>query len=410
VLRSARGLDFTLDEPVLSGLRRHLRYPGELKEVSEAEFTFWKLNAARSASNSEIFVGEESADDGTSGENSTGKNSKKSSKIDGPIGEASARTIEKSNLSDEDSIMSGRVEDFSDDVLGKSVFLKDITPLGPSSSVRIIPPYDFTHQFRVKPSEAGYPLLKLMVKRFPFRSEKEWLAKIECGNLLVDGKPTDFAQILHANDTISHRNTGVIEPSVPGDLRILFKNEDLIVIDKPAPMPVHAGGRYNKNTAISVLYDLGYEDLHVVHRLDSVTSGLLIFARNPTAANDLQLAFTSGRVEKRYEAIVRGCPPEDEITINKPIKRKNGYVFMCSDDDDARDAQTVFRVLERGENWSRIACEPITGRTHQIRLHLREWGYPIWDDFLYNGEDIGDAHRVLQNRAISLVNVHLRIV
>jgi RluA family pseudouridine synthase len=267
--------------------------------------------------------------------------------------------------------------------------------------VRIVAPYDFTHEFRVKPQEVGQSVIGLLTTRFPFRDAQGWLQKISEGNIQLNGNLTNYGAILQQNDRLSHRNIAVIEPSIPDDIRIIYQNDQLLLIDKPAPMPVHAGGRYNKNTAISVLADMGHSNLHVVHRLDAVTAGILLFAKNNKSANILKDMFINGYVHKFYEAIVRGVPAEDEVTISVGIKRKQGIEFMCSEDADSKPAITRFKVLERGIDWARVGCEPVTGRTHQIRLHLQKWGYPIWDDPLY-GSDVA-----MQNRPISLVSMHL---
>lgn len=281
---------------------------------------------------------------------------------------------------------------------------------GPASPLRIVAPYAFTHRFSVKPNEAGMALIDLLCMRFPFRSAEAWQLRIESGDVRVEEALTTPGHLLRENASITHRNTGVVEPTVPDDLRVLYENDDILLIDKPAPMPVHPGGRYNKNTAISVLREREYEELFVVHRLDSVTSGVMVLARSPRVAHQLQALFIASKLHKRYEAIVAGNPPPGETVIRKAIKRLQGYVYTCSDDDDARDAETRFRVVEQGKGWARVQCEPITGRTHQIRLHLQAWGYPIWDDPVYGPNapaDPFEAAKVMQNRPISLVSLRL---
>ncbi|MCC5925794.1 MAG: RluA family pseudouridine synthase [Bacteroidetes bacterium] len=249
--------------------------------------------------------------------------------------------------------------------------------------VRIVAPYDYTHTFRVKPSEADMRLIELLRYRFPFRNQTAWEQKIQDAYVLLNDAAVEPDQILRQNDRISHRNIAVKEPSIPDDIRILYENKHILLVDKPAPVPVHPGGRYNKNTVISVLDAMGYPNLRVVHRLDAVTAGLLLLAKSADAANQLKDIFINGSVYKYYEAIVHGVPDKDEVTIRAAIKRKHGIQFMCSEDADSKPALTHFKVLERGENWTRVGCEPVTGRTHQIRLHLQQWGYPIWDDPLY---------------------------
>ncbi len=275
--------------------------------------------------------------------------------------------------------------------------------------VRIVEPYDFTHKFRVNPSEAGKELQDILTERLPFRSASVWAERIREGNVYVEGNAVEPGHILSENQRVTHRNTGVIEPSVPDEVQIMAENRFFIMVNKPAPMPTHPGGRYNKNTLISVLEEMGYRNLHIVHRLDSVTSGLLILAKDPESARRFQQALAGGKVRKSYEAIVLGKPEVARIVIRRPIKRKDGYVFTCSDDEDAKSAETRFEVIESHEGWSRVRCEPVTGRTHQIRLHLKEWGHPIWDDPLYGSIEKQVTGQTLQNRGISLVNIEMRL-
>lgn len=288
-------------------------------------------------------------------------------------------------------------------------FVDDYRPA--SLPVRIVPPYDHTYSFRVKDSEAGTSLLELMYNRFPFRPVEDWERRIGSGIVLLNGNSQKAGAIVSKNDIIYHRNIGVVEPSVPDEISIVRKYDDLLVIDKPSPLPMHAGGRYNRNTVVNILDELGFGPLHIVHRLDAVTSGLLILGRTIEFARLFSRAMSDGGIRKKYEAIVRGVPAEDAITIDRGIKRDRGFVFKCSDDHDAKEATTRFKVLYRGAGWSHVACEPITGRTHQIRLHLAEWGYPIWDDSVYNGKVVPSAaNSLIQNRGISLVSMGMELL
>lgn len=273
------------------------------------------------------------------------------------------------------------------------------------SDVSIIEPYDFTHTFAVKPDDDGLNIVEYLHSKFPYRSKLDWQAKIEAGSIECNGRNIDFGTKLVQNDIITHRNIGVKEPSVPGDIRILLNHIEYLIIDKPAPIPMHPGGRYNRNTVVNCLKEKGFDPLFLVHRLDSVTSGAVVLAKNKSTAKKLSELLKSG-IGKTYEAIVTGTPDEDTIRINKGIKRKGGYVFECSDDPDSKSAETVFKVLHRGDGWSHVECIPVTGRTHQIRLHLREWGYPVWNDPLYGlGIKLDNYHSVLQRRAISLTSM-----
>jgi len=249
----------------------------------------------------------------------------------------------------------------------------------------------------------------MMVTRFPFRAEIEWEKRIQNGRVGLNEESAAPDVLLKKSDSVFHHNPKVIEPSVPDEIEILQETDDWIAVYKPAPLPMHPGGRYFKNTLTAMLEDMGYADLKIVHRLDAVTSGIVLFAKTKTFAQRAMTEFAEGRVLKTYFAEVAGVPEENSVIINTPIKRKTGFVFESNPDlTNAKPAETTFTVVERKEDSAIIKCEPKTGRTHQIRLHLEHWGYPIIDDPIYgiNGDK---TSKKAQKTAISLVNAGLVI-
>jgi RluA family pseudouridine synthase len=278
-----------------------------------------------------------------------------------------------------------------------------------SELVSLIAPYEHTHRFRVKESESGLSLVELFALRFPFRDAESWQTKVESGLVGVSEKKADSNYIVHAGEVLFHRNIGVIEPSVPFEIIVIHECEMYLWIDKPAPLPMHSGGRYHRNTVVSLLEERGMGPLFIVHRLDAVTSGLVLLARNERAAASVGTMLESGQPIKTYEAVVRGNPQVDTDLITVGIKRDKGFLFKCSDAEDAKWAQTRVDVIKQGDGWAHVRCTPVTGRTHQIRLHLAHWGYPIWDDQMYNGDYQSDVRRNLrQDRAISLVSLGIQ--
>lgn len=279
----------------------------------------------------------------------------------------------------------------------------------PSRKVRIIEPYAITYRFKVKSEFDGKSLLDLMTTRFPFHGVKVWETKIDKGHVGVNGKEATTHQILSRHDEVYHHNPKVIEPSVPNEVKILQQTDDFLIVYKPAPLPMHPGGRYNKNSLTSILEKQGFENLRIVHRLDAVTSGLVLLARNKDFAQKAMIAFSESKVKKTYFAHVAGIPEEDSVIINTPIRRKTGFVFESELGlKHAKEAITHFEVIERKEHSALIKCTPKTGRTHQIRLHLDQWGYPIIDDPIY-GPDGDKSSKQAQKRAISLLNAGLEI-
>lgn len=274
--------------------------------------------------------------------------------------------------------------------------------------VRITAPYPFTHRFSVHPAHAGSSLLSMMSARFPFNTPKEWEARIVAGKVGVNGLKVFPGYILRENDTVFHFNPAVIEPSVPDEIEILEETSDYLAVFKPAPLPVHPGGRYYKNTLTNMLQEQGFGGLKVVHRLDAVTSGIIIFGKTKEFAQRAMQCFSNNKVAKTYHALVSGVPREPHKVINTPIKRKTGFVFESAPGlEHARSAETRFFVRKSFARSALIRCEPVTGRTHQIRLHLAGWGYPVIDDPVY-GLHGDTSSRQTQNTGISLAGTGLK--
>ncbi|RNC83180.1 MAG: RluA family pseudouridine synthase [Balneola sp.] len=278
-----------------------------------------------------------------------------------------------------------------------------------SRKVRLVEPYPITHEFGVDTEFVGTSLLHLMTTKFPFYPAKEWKQRISSGRVWVQEQKNDPDHILLETDMIYHHNPKVIEPSIPDEIEILEETEDYLIVFKPAPMPMHPGGRYFKNSLSEILKKMGYEDLRITHRLDAVTSGIVLFAKSKGFAKKVMQCFSEGKVAKGYLAQVSGTPKEKTITIDTPIRRKQGFVFETGYDlEGSKEAVTHFEVISKDEDSAVIKCIPETGRTHQIRLHLAEWGYPIIDDPIY-GKDGDESSTTTQNLGISLVSTGLRI-
>ncbi|MGN8225613.1 pseudouridine synthase family protein [Gracilimonas sp. BCB1] len=278
-----------------------------------------------------------------------------------------------------------------------------------SRPIRIVSPYPITYRFKVKSEFEGKSLLNLMTTRFPFHGANVWKVKIKNGHVGVNGEKADACHILSRQDEVYHHNPRVIEPSVPDEVEVLEKNTDYLIVYKPAPLPMHPGGRYNKNSLTTILEEKGFNNLRIVHRLDAVTSGLVLFARNKEFAQKAMVCFSESKVRKTYFAWVSGNPAEKSITIDTPIRRKTGFVFESELGlKHAKEAITHFEVITQNQESAIVKCTPKTGRTHQIRLHLEQWGHPIIDDPIYGiGGD--KSSKRAQKAGISLLNAGLEI-
>lgn len=222
------------------------------------------------------------------------------------------------------------------------------------------------------------------------------------GWLMMDNKPLGLETVITGHGAIHHYNPRVSEPSVPDSVEIIEETDDWLIVNKPAPMPMHQGGRYYKNTLLHVLNEIGYTNLKTVHRLDAVTSGMVLFAKNKQTALLFQSQFSQNKVEKWYYALVKGEMADKQLTVKAPIRRKKGFVFECGNGlKDAKEAVTKIYRVKEGEGVTLVKCVPVTGRTHQIRLHLNYAGLPIVDDPIYGPGGDMSGNR-LQHTAIKL--------
>ncbi|MBL3656725.1 RluA family pseudouridine synthase [Fulvivirga sediminis] len=166
---------------------------------------------------------------------------------------------------------------------------------------------------------------------------------------------------------------------------ILWENEDYIVINKP-PFVSTLSDR-NDDVNILALAKGYHEDAQVGHRLDKETSGALAIAKNPEAYRELSMQFENRKVEKLYHAVSDGIHDFNDLLVDLPIQKlSNGTVRI--DKRSGKDAQTHFQTLKAYRSHTLVACKPVTGRMHQIRIHLAKQGAPIAGDNYYGGEQI----------------------
>lgn len=168
--------------------------------------------------------------------------------------------------------------------------------------------------------------------------------------------------------------------------RILHRDGLMLVIDKPAGLPVHAGpgGSDNLENYFDALRFGLPRAPALAHRLDRDTSGCLVLGRHPKALRKIGKLFSEGRVRKTYWAICKGAPEKLSGTVEAPLKKTaRGAGWRVDIDDEGQRAATSYRVLSRAEGLSFIEARPKTGRTHQIRVHLAHIGAPILGDPQY---------------------------
>ena len=237
----------------------------------------------------------------------------------------------------------------------------------------------------VDPYHGGWALIDFLCDRFRYLEREIWADRIAVGRVRVNGEPGSEALSVHEGDVIEYE-VHVVEPPVDSTYEVAYEDDDLLAVSKSGNIPVHAGGRYFRNTLVAKLReDLGIR-VDLAHRLDRETSGLVVLTKNRDAARALAASFSSGRVEKRYVAIVRGRPSDDEFVIEAPVARVSRDFPVARsvvDHDRGKWARTDFRVVERFREVAVLEARPLTGRRNQIRLHLEFAGHPVVGDKIY---------------------------
>lgn len=198
-----------------------------------------------------------------------------------------------------------------------------------------------------------------------------------------------------------YQRRGVEIKPEPIPLDIVYEDDELLVVNKPAGMVVHPGhGNYSGTLVNALAYYLGrepdpeHDDERMgllVHRIDKDTSGLLVVAKTDAAQIELARQFFHHTIERRYWALVWGNIAEDSGTIDAPIGRDPNDRLrfrVCNDETQGKHAVTHFRVLERLGYVTLVECVLETGRTHQIRVHMNHIGHPLFNDARYGGDRI----------------------
>jgi len=257
-------------------------------------------------------------------------------------------------------------------------------------------PHDHFKPVNVPAQCDGQTLLDALCRVARHIPADVWQQRCNDGLVLNEaGQPALASQTVRAGERFRHKLSSVVEPDVNMLVELLYEDEALIVLNKPAPLPMHAGGRFYRNTLQHVLDSVYYpQKPRPSHRLDANTTGVLVVARTRHFAGQVQPQFARGEVEKVYLARVQGHPPFDEFLCDAAISENPGELgSRIVDTTSGLEARTEFRVLKRfADGTALLEARPLTGRTNQIRVHLWHMGFPVCGDPAYNpGGTLGDS-------------------
>jgi 23S rRNA pseudouridine1911/1915/1917 synthase len=260
-------------------------------------------------------------------------------------------------------------------------------------------------RLEVSSENAGTRLDVFLASALPAFSRSRLQSLIREGFVTLNGEPARPREILPRGAVIELREPEIEKMEAQAEsiaLDILFEDDDLVVLNKPAGMVVHPGAGHQQHTLVNALLAHcknlsgigGKERPGIVHRLDKETSGCLVVAKNDAAHRDLSRQFAARTMTKIYLALVAGTLRQTSGVIDKAIERHPVHrQRMSIARRQGRSAKTEYRVLRSGGGISLVECTLHTGRTHQIRVHLHHLGHPVLGDKLYGGKRAGDYPR-----------------
>lgn len=208
------------------------------------------------------------------------------------------------------------------------------------------------------------------------------------GGILLNGKPAKVIEKVSFGDvvkvTVMEKGSLNITP-VKTLLDIIYEDEDILAVNKPRSMPTHPSKGHREDTlANGVIYYLGKgSKFHVITRLDRDTSGVVLIAKNPISAAFLTDEMKNGRIVKEYIAVVNGVMNPQDGIISAPIKKKNETGILRCVSPDGKEAVTKYKTVKIEDGISLVNLFPVTGRTHQLRVHMAHMNCPIYGDSLY---------------------------
>lgn len=227
-------------------------------------------------------------------------------------------------------------------------------------------------------------VLEVLVGMHPQMNSGYWQDECRTGMIVWKGEPLTADTKVRSGWRIEHLLPQTVEPDVNAAIKILYEDDELIAINKPAPLPMHPCGRFNRNSLIYVVNELyDGEQIRICHRLDANTTGVIVCCRKKSSARVVIRQFEEGTVKKSYLAEVVGHPEEEQFISRAKISSEPSEHGARVVDENGLTAETRFKVVARRGETTLVHCQPVTGRTNQIRVHLWDLGIPIVGDPLY---------------------------
>ncbi|KAF9283021.1 hypothetical protein BGZ88_010706 [Linnemannia elongata] len=260
--------------------------------------------------------------------------------------------------------------------------------------LRKIKPYFFKYQTYAKGRWLGRKLIDVFNTEFRDRDNTFYERAIKDGRVKINGETVDKDYIIKNSDIVAHDIHRHEPPVANLPVKVVRIVDGVIIVDKPSSIPVHPSGRYRHNTVLHILStEQGYKELYPVNRLDRLTSGLMIIALSVKKAREFEKMMQKCEIKKEYVCKVKGEFPSGVTECHQPIHVASFKLTLNTVQPDGKACSTIFERLryDPESNASIVLARPVTGRTHQIRVHLQWLGHPITNDPLYHNTEIWGA-------------------
>ena len=232
------------------------------------------------------------------------------------------------------------------------------------------------------PIATGQTTLSYLVANFAHSTEDQWRDRLAAGEVEIDHRLAIETESLRPGMELIWNRPGWLEPETPQSFSLVYRDEDIVVVDKPSGLPTIPGGGFYLNTLLSMV-QVTFPEARPLHRLGRATSGLVLFALNSQMAS--RLSKNWNKVQKQYRALSGSVATEESYDIQAPIGKlehpRLGTVYAAS--EMGKPSRSVARVLERRSESTLFEVDLHSGRPHQIRIHLAYLGHPLLGDPLY---------------------------
>ena len=248
------------------------------------------------------------------------------------------------------------------------------------------------------------------------------LSRSSIGKLCEQGKVSVNGNTKKSKYTVKQNDIVTVDYDIDSlkdvpviDIPIIYEDDDCLLINKPLGTLTHSKGAFNPEATVATFIESKLSKNYkgdragIVHRLDRATSGVMICAKTPKAMSWLQKQFSTRNVKKSYLAVINGKLDPSEAIIDMPIERNPKKPQSFRVGSNGKTAQTIYKTLSSNDKYSLVMLTPQTGRTHQLRVHLKHLGHPIIGDSFYDGEPSDRLYLHASSLEITLPNKQRKV-